>query len=223
MGHGSVLVGLDLGPLQIGPTPLAMLIVAVVLAAVLLLVAVAGSQIAGGWVDKKWPANEPLTPSEVLWAESGGHVARTFPGLDPTIARDLTQYIQSKKVGPGSAIVEAGQLATHFVMLKSGTAQVSNQAGASDVKAGATFGADNIIRRTPYDVDVVTTSAAEVVTLSAEDYLAAVALGMSDDDDDYVVNVLGGYFASPTAPPASPAAPPAQSPGGWSPPTAPGS
>lgn len=190
----SASVALDLGPIGLGPTPVAILLAALVVGAVLLLVVLAGSQIGGSWVDRKWPANEPLTPSEVLWAESGAHVAKTFPGLDPSIARDLTQYIVTRKVPAGGAIVEAGELATHFVLLKSGTAQVSGQSGNATVKAGASFGADNIMRRTPYDVDVVAASPCEVVSLGAEDYLAAVALGMSDDDDDYVVQALGGYL-----------------------------
>ena len=209
-------MALDLGPIGLGPTPLAILIVGLVVGAVLLLLLVAGSQVGGAWVDKRWPANEPLTPSEVLWAESGSHVAKTFPGLDPSIARDLTQYISTKKVVPGAAIVEAGELATHFVLLKSGTAQASGPSGSVAVKAGASFGADNILRRTPYVVNVVATSPCEVVSLGAEDYLAAVALGMHRDDERYVLDTLHGYLeaghdtepaaAAPHAP-AQPAAP----------------
>src|SRR6478735_8259470 len=184
----------DLGPISVGPTPLAILISVVVVAVVLLLVFLIFSQVGGKLVDKRWPANQPLTPSEVLWGESGGYVKKTFPGLDPVIARDLTQYISTKKVPAGTTLVEAGDLPTEFMLLKSGAAEID---GGKALKAGDSIGGDNIISRTPHQAAVRTTAASEVVSLDAEDYLAALALGMSDDDDDYVVNVLGGYFEEP--------------------------
>lgn len=220
MHHVPGSVAFDLGPLGIGPTPLAILVAGLIVAAVLLVVVIIASQAGGAVVDKQWPANQPLSPTEVLWAESGGYVHRTFPGLDPVIARDLTQYITTKKVAPGTVIVEAGDLATQFVMLKSGSAEVLRPEGDSPVKAGASFGGDNILRRMPHQHTVRTTAPSEVVTLDAEDYLAGVALGMSDGDDDYVVHVLDGYFNVPaTAPPPGAAMPPA--PGAASSPSAP--
>jgi hypothetical protein len=188
----------DLGPISLGPTPVAILISVVVVALVLLIVFVLASQVGGKLVDKRWPANQPLTPSEVLWGESGGYVKKSFPGLDPVIARDLTQYISTKKVPAGATLVEAGDLPTQFMLLKSGAAQVD---GGPALKAGDSLGGDNIISRTPHAATVRTTAASEVVSLEAEDYLAAVALGMSDDDDDYVVNVLGSYFGEDEAAP----------------------
>jgi hypothetical protein len=194
-------VGFDLGPISLGPTPLALLISVVAVGLVLLLVLVLASQAGAKLVDKRWPANQPLTPSEVLWGESGGHVKKTFPGLDPVIARDLTQYISTRKVPAGTALVEAGDLPTQFMLLKSGAAEVD---GGAALKAGDSIGGDNIISRTPHQAAVRATAASEVVSLEAEDYLAALALGMSDDDDDYVVNVLGSYFeAEPRAAAAS--------------------
>src|SRR3954447_4418599 len=98
----------DLGPISVGPTPVAILISVLVVALVLLVVLLLFSQLGGKLVDKRWPANQPLTPSEVLWGESGGYVKKSFPGLDPVIARDLSQYISSKKVPAGATLVEAG-------------------------------------------------------------------------------------------------------------------
>jgi hypothetical protein len=205
-------VAVDLGPITIGPTPLAILLAIVVLALLGTLLVVASSQLAGALVDRRWPANEPLTPSEVLWGESGGHVKKTFPGLDPVIGRDLAQYITTRKVKPGDVIVERGDLPTQFVLLKSGAAErVAADGTAKAVKAGESFGGDNIIRRAPFEYTLRATAPTEVVSLEAEDYLAAMALGMSDDDDDYVVHVLGDMFDLDTAPPsaASTLAPPA--------------
>jgi hypothetical protein len=214
---GGVL-GVDVGSLGLGPTPVAMLIVGLVVALVGLVVFGLFSLAGRSLVDKRWPANEPLTPSEVLWGESGGHVSKTFPGLDPVMARDLTQYMRTKKVAPGEPVVEAGDLATAFVMLKSGSAEQVDASGATQVlKPGATIGADDIIRRNPYTVTVRATAPTEVMLLDAEDYLAGVALGMSDDDDDYVVHVLGQYLESgPAAPPSPPPmyAPPTPTPSG---------
>lgn len=195
--------GFDLGPVSLGPTPIAMLISVLLVGIVLLVVLLIASQAGGKLVDKRWPANEPLTPSEVLWGESGGYVKKTFPGLDPVIGRDLTQYITTKKVPAGTALVEAGDLPTQFIMLKSGAAAVD---GGATLKPGDSIGGDNIITRTPHQAAVRTTAASEIASLEAEDYLAAMALGMSDDDDDYVVHVLGGYFEEPTAAPATAAA-----------------
>ena len=203
---GGVL-GLDVGALGLGPTPVAMLIVGVVISLIGLVVFALFGLVGRPIVDRRWPANEPLTPSEVLWGESGGHVSKTFPGLDPAMARDLTQYMRTRKVAPGEPVVEAGDLATSFVMLKSGSAEQIDATGARQVlKPGATIGADDIVRRNPYTVTVRATAPTEVMVLDAEDYLAGVALGMSDGDDDYVVHVLGQYLVDgPAAAPAAPA------------------
>lgn len=179
---------------------MAVLIVVVVLGTVSLLGLALLSQVGGKLVDRRWPANEPLTPSEVLWAESGTHVSKHFPGLDPVIARDLTQYMKARKVAPGDVIVEAGDLAASFIMLKSGAAEQVDRSGVSSVvKPGATFGAESILRRAPYDMMVRATAPSEIIMLDAEDYLAGVALGMSDGDDDYVVTALAQYLIAPAS------------------------
>ncbi len=198
MSDAAACLGFDVGSFSFGPTPVAILIVGVVLSIISLVVVAALSQVGGKFVDKRWPANEPLTPSEVLWAESGTHVAKHFPGLDPTIARDLNHYMKARKVAPGEVIVEAGDLATMFVMLTSGAAEQIDRAGVSSVvKPGTTFGADSILRRAPYDVMVRATAPSEIVLLDAQDYLAGVALGMSDGDDDFVVHALARYLTAP--------------------------
>jgi hypothetical protein len=192
--HVTVAVGFDLGAVSFGPTPVAILITCLIVGAVLLLLFLLASQVGGVLVDRRWPANEALTPSEVLWGESGGYVKKSFPGLDPIIARDLTQYIRTAKIKPGTSLVEAGDLPTQFILLKSGAAEIVGSEGPKQLQAGDSLGGDNIISRRPHQFTVRATAPTELVSLGAEDYLAAMALGMSDDDDDYVVNVLGGYF-----------------------------
>ena len=202
MSAASSIIALDLGSLSFGPTPVAMLLAVVFVAAVLVVLVVVASLAAGTLVDRRWPANQPLTPSEVLWGESSGYVKKHFPGLDPMIARDLSQYISTSKVGVGETLIERGDLPSHFVMLKSGAAEAVSDSGTTPIAAGGSIGGDNIMRRMPFDVMVRTTAPSEVVRVPAEDYLAAIALGMSDDDDDDIVKILGSYFSEPLAAPA---------------------
>jgi hypothetical protein len=230
LAHGTILLmagthatfALDLGFLSLGPTPLAMLIAVLFLSVVVVGVVMLTSQVTGALIDRRWPADQPLTPSEVLWGEASGYVGKHFPGLDPTIARDLALYITTSKVQPGEVIIERGDLPSHFVLIKSGSADVTSAAGSTALKAGGSIGGDNILRRQAFDVMVTATAPTEVVRLPAEDYLAAVALGMTADDDDYVLHALGGYLAEPVtqanvaAPPPPP--PAASAPAGFSPP-----
>jgi hypothetical protein len=195
--NNASLWALDVGRLGFGPTPLAMLSAIIILSVFVIALVAFSSLFTGAVIDKRWPADQPLTPSEVLWGESGGHVKKTFPGLDPTIARDLTQYIKTTKVGAGEQIVERGDLATHFILLKSGSVESIDANGTTVIKAGQSIGSDDILRRQPYSATVRTTAPTEIVKLAAEDYLAALALGMSDAEDDDVVAVLGSYFAEP--------------------------
>ncbi len=199
---------IDLGFLAIGPTPLAMLVAVLFVSVVGVLIVVGTSQVTGAIIDRRWPADQPLTPSEVLWGEASGYVGKHFPGLDPTIARDLALYITTSKAPAGEVLIERGDLPSHFLLLKSGAAEVTSASGTTVLKAGGSIGADQILRRQAFDVVVTTTAPSEVVRLPAEDYLAAVALGMTADDDDYVLHTLGGYFAEPIPAPTAPAPPP---------------
>lgn len=201
----------DLDAISFGPTPLAMLVVVVALAAVVALVAVAFSQVAGGVVDRRWPANEPLSPTEVLWGEAGGYVKKHFPGLDPDIARDLTPYLRTTREPAGAVIVEAGDLAAHFILVKSGAAEAVRGDEVTVVAAGSGVGADEIVTRRPFGYTLRMTAAGEVVRLPAEDYLAALALGMDDAADDDIVHLLAQQRSAGPAP-AAPSAPPAAAP-----------
>jgi hypothetical protein len=204
----SLIAAFDLGPISFGPTPLAMLLVVILLALVVIAFVAVGSQVGGKLVDARWPANQPLRPSEVLWGESGGHVAKNFPGLDPEIGKDLTQYMKMSKVAAGDTIIERGDLPTHFVLIKSGAAERIDDSGSTSLPTGTALGSDNIMRREPFGFSVRATAACELIRLEAEDYLAAVAFGMSDDDDDYVVHALSVYL-DPAAPPITAPPPPA--------------
>ena len=51
-------------------------------------------------VDRRWPADEPLDPTEMLWGESGGYIKRHFPGLDVEIGKDINTPVHRGE-GPG--------------------------------------------------------------------------------------------------------------------------
>src|ERR1043166_9039657 len=108
---------LDLG---LGPTPTALL------AAVLLLALMGAAVVIGvglafpRLVDKRWPADEPLNPTERIWAEMREFVERTFAGLDLELARDLAGQMEEVRVAAGTTIFSQGDPATHFYVIRSG-------------------------------------------------------------------------------------------------------
>ena len=196
---GGRILGLGLDTFGVGRTPVAILLVVLVLTAIAVVFFGGLSQVGAKLVDRRWPADEPLTPAELLWGETGSYVGKTFPGLDPIIAHDLSQYITSKKVKPGEVIIEAGDLPTEFVLVKSGDVEVLDPRQPAPVaaKAGASFGSEAILRRQPHAFTVKAKNPVEVLTLSAEDYLAGLALGAQRGEDRFVLDQLSTYLAEP--------------------------
>ncbi len=188
----------------LGPTPLAMLLAVVALAAAGA-AAVAGAGLAGGrWVDRRWPADEPLSPTEVLWGEYGGYVEQLAPGTDVELLKDLAHYFESRTVAAGEPIVEAGDPAGHYLVVRKGGAA----AGDRELKPGDAIGADEILRGVPHAETVVATGPTELLSLRASEYLAATAFGVEGGDAEYVMHRATDYLASGTAAPAAPPAPP---------------
>lgn len=74
----ALMTGLDLGPISVGPTPLAILIICLVVALSLFVLA---SQAGGALVDRRWSANEPLTPSEVVSPGAEDYLATMALGM----------------------------------------------------------------------------------------------------------------------------------------------
>ncbi len=118
-----VVTGLDLPLLGFGPTPLRMLLTLVVLTAVVLTLVALGTVLASRPIDRQWPPDEPLDPTEMLWGEVGGYVQKSFSGLDLNLARDLASYMDEVKVGADSWIVQYGDPASHYYVLKKGEAE----------------------------------------------------------------------------------------------------
>jgi hypothetical protein len=195
-------LAIDVG-LGIGPTPLIMLITVLLLVAVCGSIFLLGSQLFGGLVDKRWPADEALTPSELLWAEVGGHVQKTFPGLDPEIAQDLSPFVTERKFATGDTIVEVGLPAVAYHLVVKGEVLVQSDPPQT-LGPGGHFGGDDIVRRRASSHSVVASADSTVISLPADDYIAGLALGAEVEDDEYVDHALAEIVSASRIPaPAS--------------------
>jgi hypothetical protein len=73
-----VTLAIDLDVFNVGSTPLQMLLVVLIITVLVGLVIVVVTQIFSPYLNRRWPATAPLSPTELLWGEAGGHVKRTF-------------------------------------------------------------------------------------------------------------------------------------------------
>lgn len=203
-----VLVGIDVPLLGVGPTPLRMLLTLVVLSGVVLVVLWLLTLVAAKPIDKKWPPDEPLDPTEMLWGEVGGFVQKSFAGLDLNLARDLASYMDEVKVPADSWIVQYGDPASHYYVLKKGEAEIFGGDGAPTgpiatatarkVAEGEGFGDHAITHRILSDIGVRAVSECVVLKLSAEDYIAAVTIAAATGDAPLLGQ--GGPPRTPGAP-----------------------
>ena len=195
-----MLLGLDVDVLDLPTTPLqllvAVLVVSVVSGAGLLVLSTLGTPI----VDRRWPADEPLDPTEMLWGESGGYIKRHFPGLDVEIGKDINSQFTEVKVPAGEAIVEQGDPATHFYVLKNGEVEVSQRLADGSERiirthtAGDTFGEVGILRRTPRTATIRAVSDAVVLQLPAEEFVAGVAFSAAEGNE--LLSRVNEYLAA---------------------------
>lgn len=186
-----------------------MLATVVVLAGVAAVLMAGASAALATMVDRRWPADEPMSPAELLWGEVGGHVQKTFPGLDPEIAVDLSPYLRTLSVPAGQAIVEAGDPATDFFVITKGQAAVDDGPPSGP---GDGVGGDAILGGGVHHETVVATRDCTLLALPAEDYVAAVTLSARTGDDDdpglAVAHRMAGGEAPAVSVPEPPPAPP---------------
>ena len=153
-GH-RVTLAIDLDVFNVGSTPLQMLLTVIILTLIIGLVIVVVTQIFSPYLNRRWPATAPLSPTELLWGEAGGHVKRTFRGLDLEEQKDLASQLNERKVPAGTAITSQGDAATAFYLLKSGSAEaVQTEPGGGERKLreyaeGDSFGEVAILERSP--------------------------------------------------------------------------
>ena len=181
-----MLLAVDVDLIELPTTALQVLVVLVGLSIVsgigLVLLTTLGTPI----VDRRWPADEPLNPTEMLWGESGGYIKRHFPGLDTSLGKDINSQFTEVKVPAGEAIVEQGDPATHFYVVKSGEVEVSQELPDGSERPirrhgpGDTFGEVGILRRTPRTATIRAVSDAVVMQLPAEEFVAGVAFSAAE-------------------------------------------
>jgi hypothetical protein len=93
-------LALDVDVLDVPTSALQILVTVLVLAVVAGAGLVLLTTLATPLVDRRWPADEPLNPTEMLWGESGGYIRRHFPGLDVEIGKDIKIQFTEVKVPP---------------------------------------------------------------------------------------------------------------------------
>jgi hypothetical protein len=179
-------LALDVEFIELPTTALQLLVIVLGLAVVSGLGLVVLTTLGTPLVDKRWPADEPLNPTEMLWGESGGYIRRHFPGLDPNLGKDINSQFTEVKVPAGEAIVEQGDPATHFYVVKSGEVEVSQELPDGSVRPirrhgpGDTFGEVGILRRTPRTATIRAVSDTVVMQLPAEEFVAGVAFSAAE-------------------------------------------
>ena len=188
-----VTLAIDLDVFNVGSTPLQMLLVVLILTVIVGLIIMLVTQVLSPYLNRRWPPTAPLSPTELLWGEAGGHVKRTFQGLDLEEQKDLASQLNERKVPAGAAITSQGEPATAFYMLKTGSAEVvqvgadGNERKLRDYTEGDSFGEVAILERSPRTATVRALTDCVVLELPAEDFVAASAQTAAQGNDFLVV------------------------------------
>ncbi len=187
------MLAIDLDVFNVGSTPLQMLLVVLVVTVIVALVIMLVTQVFSPYLNRRWPATAPLSPTELLWGEAGGHVKRTFRGLDLEEQKDVASQLTERKVPAGAPITSQGDAATAFYLLKSGTAEAvqadptGSERKLRDYGEGDSFGEVAILERSPRTATVRALTDCVVLELPAEDFVAAAAQTAAEGNDFTVV------------------------------------
>lgn len=198
-----MVLGIDVDVVDLPTTPLQLLVAVLVVSIIAGIGLVALTTLATPLVDRRWPADEPLDPTEMLWGESGGYIRRHFPGLDVEIGKDINTQFTELKVPAGEAVVEQGDPATHFYVVKSGELEVSQRLPDGSERVirthgpGETFGEVGILRRTPRTATIRAVGDAVVLQLPAEEFVAGVAFSAAEGNQ--LLSRVNEYLAADAA------------------------
>lgn len=179
-------LGIDVDFLEVPTSTLQIFVIVLVLSVVAGLGLVVLTTLATPLVDRRWPADEPLNPTEMLWGESGGYIKRHFPGLDVEIGKDINSQFTELKVPAGEPIVEQGDPSTHFYVLKEGEVEVLQELPDRSFRSirrhgpGDTFGEVGILRRVPRTATIRAVVDSTVMQLPAEEFVAGVAFSAAE-------------------------------------------
>ncbi|MFP5326513.1 MAG: cyclic nucleotide-binding domain-containing protein, partial [Acidimicrobiia bacterium] len=196
------MIAIDVDFVRLPTTPLELLVttlaISLVIAVAIMIVTLALSPL----VDKRWPATQPLNPTELLWAETGGYVQSHFRGLDFDIARDVAGQMSEKKVKAGQFVFEQGDPAAAFFVVKDGQVEVLQRVGNSDqvirtYGPGDSFGEVAILRRSARTASVRALSDATLLELPADEFVAATALSAAEENP--LLTAVDRYLAEDRA------------------------
>jgi hypothetical protein len=184
------MLAVDVDFLSVPTTTLQILLVVLALTVVASLGLLVLGTLATPLIDRRWPADEPLNPTEMLWGESGGYIRRHFPGLDVEIGKDINTQFSEVKVPAGTVVCEQGDPAEFVYVLRSGEVEVSQEIpgkGEQTIRRytneGDVFGEIAVLRRTPRTATVRAVTDSVVLQLPGEDFIAGVAFSASEGND----------------------------------------
>ena len=195
-------LAIDVDFVRLPTTPLEILVTTLVISLVIALAIMLVTLLLSSLVDKRWPATQPLNPTELLWAETGGYVQSHFRGLDFDIARDVAGQMSEKKVKAGEFVFEQGDPAAAFFVVKDGEVQVLQRVGASDqvirtYGPGDSFGEVAILRRSARTAGVRATKDTTLLELPADEFVAATALSAAEENP--LLTAVDRYLAEDRA------------------------
>ena len=195
-------LAIDVDFVRLPTTPLEILVTTLVISLVVALAIMLVTLVLSSLVDKRWPATQPLNPTELLWAETGGYVQSHFRGLDFDIARDVAGQMSEKKVKAGEFVFEQGDPAAAFFVVKDGEVQVLQRVGASDqvirtYGPGDSFGEVAILRRSARTAGVRATKDTTLLELPADEFVAATALSAAEENP--LLTAVDRYLAEDRA------------------------
>ena len=199
-------MAVDLG-VGVRSTPVALLVAVVALALVGALVLLVVGFAFPRWIDGRWPATEPLNPSELAWARVGQYVRATFRGLELELAKELASQMEEITVAAGTTIIRQGDAATHFFVLEEGEVEVSQRVEAPGgavaehlvrrMGAGSFFGEVAILRRTARTATVQAVTDCTLLRLPAAELIAGAS--RSAADEHVLLRAVDGYLAEDRA------------------------
>lgn len=195
-------LAIDVDFVRLPTTPLELLVTTLVMSLVVALAIMLVTLVLSPLVDKRWPATQPLNPTELLWAETGGYVQSHFRGLDFDIARDVAGQMTEKKVKAGQFVFEQGDPPAAFFVVKDGEVEVLQRVGSGDqvirtYGPGDSFGEVAILRRSARTAGIRATKDSTLLELPADEFVAATALSAAEENP--LLTAVDRYLAEDRA------------------------